>query len=75
MYLGSLSYQALCYSSTPTVCLGIEKQMNTGSSLRPVPTITYIMKSLSVFPGDSYLHVTNTLTTVPVTCSVMNDSF
>lgn len=41
--------------------------MNPGSSLRSAPAITYVMKRLSVFPADSYLHVTDILTTVPVT--------
>jgi len=39
--------------------------MNTSSSLRPA--ITYITKKLSVFAGESYLHVINILTVVPVT--------
>lgn len=48
IYLGSLIYQALWYSSTPTVCLGRENQTNSGDSLVPTPAIMHIMKRCEV---------------------------
>lgn len=51
IYVGSLIYQALWYSSTPTVCLGRENQTNSGGSLVPTPAIMHIMKRMCVLPG------------------------